>query len=123
MTMCLHIKAIKNFQLLLQTKSQNESLVVFFLLFLLLRVFIEWSLGVFHVHVLNFTFIYQFYSRLTNKYTANVYRALHNGAYKKVMSKLTDIDGFVQQHTLQISIGWLSVISSVIPLALIGFYL
>ena len=64
--MCLHIKAIKNFQLLLQTKSQNESLVVFFLLFLLLGVFIEWSLGVFHVHVLNFTFIYQFYSRITN---------------------------------------------------------
>ena len=26
-------------------------------------------------------------------------------------------------YTLQISIGWLSVISSVIPLALIGFYL
>ena len=29
----------------------------------------------------------------------------------------------VEKSALQISIGWLSVISSVIPLALIGFYL
>ena len=28
-----------------------------------------------------------------------------------------------QKYTLQVSIGWLSVISSVLPLALIGFYL
>ena len=42
--------------------------------------------------------------------------------FQKILAKCSQLlRGF--DCTLQISIGWLSVISTVIPLALIGFYL